>query len=634
MSFIEELKRRNVVKVGVLYVVSGWLILQIADLLFDLMGLPTPWLRLVLALLILGFPLALIFSWVFEMTPDGLKREKDIDRSQSATAEAGHKINRVITVLLVVAIATVALDRLIPERPGAVETSGGSDVRSEEEASTKEADDSSAVAASRFAPAPEQSIAVLPFANMSGNVENEYFADGLSEEILNFLADVPDLRVTARTSSFQFKGRNVDIREVAGALNVAHVLEGSVRRSGERARITAQLIRAEDGYHLWSEAYDRTLEDTFQVQIEIAESVTRALGVVMDDRQRERMQDVGVRDVESFIHFQRGRKLFYESHSNNIDMAILAEAANEFTRAIELEPRFATAYHMRSDHAAHIMTMAGVADTERTAAAARQSDDLAQAIRYASNPYVKALVEVDRTLSSSDWRSARDRLEAALASPTCDEGTWIEVAPVFGYAEQTLARARRLIDCDPLNFYNYSLSATALLWSKQGQAANEIAARGLEVAPENPFLQSDSVDALVQLGRLDEALALARSSESAMHEARMARILAARSEADAAREWMAKVVAKAGPWLGPFVRLQLAAVVGDRDTANETAAWYDELPGGPLMLAGVVLECACGAPFDIEATPRFAERLAEAGVDWPPPTIIDFPLMREATGQH
>ena len=634
MSFIEELKRRNVVKVGVLYSVSGWLILQIADLLFDLMGLPAQWLRLVLALLILGFPLALIFSWVFEMTPEGLKRERDIDHSQSATAETGHKINTVITVLLIAAIATVVLDRLIPEVRDPATVSGGDEFESESESATTQVSDSSAVAASRFAPAPERSIAVLPFANMSGNVENEYFADGLSEEILNFLADVPDLRVTARTSSFQFKGRNLDIREVAGALNVAHVLEGSVRRSGERARITAQLIRADDGYHLWSEAYDRTLEDTFEVQMEIAESVTRALGVVMDERQRERMHDVGVRDVESFIHFQRGRQIFYDAHSNNIDMAMLAEAANEFTVAIELEPRFAAAYHMRSDYAAHIMTKTGATDAERMAAAERQGADLAQAISYASNPYIKALVEVDRTLASSDWSSARERLEVALASPTCDEGTWIEVAPVFGYAEQTLARGRRLIDCDPLNFYNFSLSAAALLWLGEGQASYETALRGLEVAPRNPFLQSDAVDALLQLGRHDEALARARSSESGMHESRMVRALAATGEGTSARPLMAKAVARSGQWLGSFVQLQLAAVIGDRGTANETAAWYDGLPGGPLMLTGVVLECACGAPFDIEVTPRFAERLAEAGVDWPPPTIIDFPLMHKATVKH
>ena len=246
MSFFEELKRRHVVKTAILYAVSSWLILQVADLLFDLMGLPGAWLRLVLALLLLGFPLVLIFSWVYEMTPEGLKRDKDVDRSRPMADEAGHKINRVIAVLLIVAIATVVIDRLIPEQAGTDSEAPDFDGPAvTEEAGDSE--DSSSVAAGKFAPPPSRSIAVLPFANMSRDPDNEYFADGLSEEILNFLADVPDLQVTARTSSFQFKNQNVDIREVADALGVANVLEGSVRRDGDRARITAQLIRSADG---------------------------------------------------------------------------------------------------------------------------------------------------------------------------------------------------------------------------------------------------------------------------------------------------------------------------------------------------------------------------------------------------
>ncbi|MGD8534005.1 MAG: adenylyl cyclase, partial [Gammaproteobacteria bacterium] len=349
MSLVAELKRRNVFKVAFLYAVAAWLTLQVADLLFEALELPASWLRLVLALLILGFPFAVIFSWVFEMTPEGLKREKDIDRSRSITADTGHKINILIAVLLVLAIASVAIDRLVPERTGPEQPV------TEETATDTEAD-TSVLVAQKFAPAPNRSIAVLPFVNMSGDQENEYFADGLSEEILNFLAGVPDLQVTARTSSFQFKGKNMDVREVAEALNAAHVLEGSVRRSGDRARITAQLIRASDGYHLWSETYDRTLEDTFEVQTDIAESVTRALGVVMDASQRQQMLAAGVRDVEAFIAFQKGRTLFMDAHTNQLDMDMMAEAADWFGEAIRREPGFASAYFLRSDYFAHLTT--------------------------------------------------------------------------------------------------------------------------------------------------------------------------------------------------------------------------------------------------------------------------------------
>ena len=629
MSFFEELKRRHVVKTAILYAVSSWLILQVADLLFDLMGLPGAWLRLVLALLLLGFPLVLIFSWVYEMTPEGLKRDKDVDRSRPMADEAGHKINRVIAVLLIVAIATVVIDRLIPEQAG----TDSEDPDFDGPAVTEEAGDSegsSSVAAGKFAPPPSRSIAVLPFANMSRDPDNEYFADGLSEEILNFLADVPDLQVTARTSSFQFKDQNVDIREVADALGVANVLEGSVRRDGDRARITAQLIRSADGYHLWSEAYDRTLENIFEVQTDIAESVTRALGVVLDERQRERMLEAGVRDVEAFIYFQRGLRRFFEAHANEIDMDMLGESAELFTKAIELEPRFAAAYHMRSDYSAHIMTMVGPTEEEHQAAAQRHAEDLDHAIRYARNPHARALIEVDKVLVSTNWRALPEHFEAALASPTCDQGTWVEVAPVFGFAEQTLARAERMIVCDPLNFYNHYEAAMTLMVLRRPEEAMQAARRGLEVAPDHPFLELAVVRSLIAQGRGDDALEYAKSITADNRDLATAVSLAALGEIDQANALAAEIIARSGPWYRNFMVLNLAAITGDHARANETAAWFDGLPGGPLMLAGIVLECGCGAPFDLDAAPTFGQLIAAAGVDWPPPVLLDYPAMRPA----
>jgi TolB-like protein len=363
MSFIEELKRRNVVKIGVLYIVAAWLTLQVAELLFDALELPSAWLRLVLALVILGFPIALIFSWVFELTPEGIKREKDVDRSRSVTGETGRKINTLIVVLLVIAIGTVAVDRLVPEQAEPV-----AQAPAPAPVATSPAEVPGETTAEAPAGPPDRSIAVLPFANMSGDVENEYFADGLSEEILNFLAGVPDLQVTARTSSFQFKGKNADVREIGGALNVANVLEGSVRRAGDQARITAQLIRASDGYHLWSATYDRQMDDVFEIQTEIAESVTRALGVVLDDAQRQQMIDAGVREVDAFVYYQRGLEKFWKAHGEHFDLAMMAEAAELFGEAIRIEPDFADAYFMRSDYYAHLTTTPGLDEAERKAA--------------------------------------------------------------------------------------------------------------------------------------------------------------------------------------------------------------------------------------------------------------------------
>jgi hypothetical protein len=215
MSVFEELNRRNVAKVAVLYVVASWLIPQIAEVGVSLLGLPD-WIgKTVFLLLALGFPLVLIFSWVYEMTPEGLKKEKDIDRSQSITPETGRKINVLIIVMLALAIGAVVVDRLMPETETVVEMPLG-----EEGTGSPELTGTNS--------APDNSIAVLPFVNMSDDASNEYFSDGLSEELLNLLAKIPELRVTSRSSAFAFKGEKINIPVIAQKLNVAHVLEGSV----------------------------------------------------------------------------------------------------------------------------------------------------------------------------------------------------------------------------------------------------------------------------------------------------------------------------------------------------------------------------------------------------------------------
>jgi adenylate cyclase len=618
MSLFAELKRRNVIKVAFLYVVAAWLTLQVADLLFDALELPASWLRLVLALLILGFPFAVIFSWVFEMTPEGLKREKDIDRTRSITAETGHKINILIAVLLVLAIASVAVDRLIPEKPAR-------DQAVVEETATDAEADTSVLVAQKFAPAPDRSIAVLPFVNMSGDEENEYFADGLSEEILNFLAGVPDLQVTARTSSFQFKGKNMDVREAAEALNAAHILEGSVRRSGDRARITAQLIRASDGYHLWSETYDRTLDDTFEVQTDIAESVTRALGVVMDASQRQQMLAAGVRDVEAFIAFQKGRTLFMDAHTNQLDMDMMGEAADWFGEAIRREPGFASAYFLRSDYFAHLTTSENITDAERQAAYSSYMSDLGSASEFTPNTDERAMIEVDRTLASDNWGSLPERFEAALESRSCAEAVWLEVAPAFGFAAQSLAYRQRMIECDPLNFYNYHAAVQSALWAGRPEEALSLASRAAEIEPDNPFIEWDLVVSMMALGRFEEAREHAAGVSTWNRDILMVATNNAVGETAEAKRYLEKTLEEAAPWFKQYLAIQLNAITGNREAANEAAAWFDGIPAGQTMLAATIMECMCGAPFDLEATPVFAKRLEEAGFDWPPPAIINLP---------
>jgi TolB-like protein/Tfp pilus assembly protein PilF len=332
MSLFNELKRRNVIRMALLYVVAGWVVLQIADVLFDPLGLPDWTFRLVLGLLLLGFPFALIFAWVFEMTPQGLKRERDIDRSSAGIEHAGHKMNILIAVLLVVAIAGLVIDRLIPE--------DGAPVPPASEATGAPAADAAAPATAPEAGEP--SVAVLPFVNISGDPENEYFSDGLSEELLNTLVRVGGLKVTGRTSSFAFKGQSLDLREIGRQLNVANVLEGSVRKAGNRVRITAQLVKTSDGYHLWSDTFDRDLDDIFAIQQEIADQVTSALQVTLlgGAPVDKPVVTSGQRDAAAYEEYLRGRYIWQRDPDARES---LDRAQAHFEQALSIDPQYADA---------------------------------------------------------------------------------------------------------------------------------------------------------------------------------------------------------------------------------------------------------------------------------------------------
>jgi TolB-like protein len=249
LSLFEELKRRNVFRVGIAYVLISWLLLQGADFAFDLVGAPNWVIQSLSIVVVLGLPIALFFAWAYELTPEGIKREREVDRSQSITPNTGKKLNSAILVLMTLAIAYLLIDKLFISAPehetaGIAITSEPVTSATEEQAAEPEVS--------------RQSIAVLPFLALSSGPDDEFFADGLTEEILNSLAQLPELLVTARTSAFHFKGKNLTATEIAASLGVAHIVEGSVRRSGDRLRVTAQLIRANDGFHLWSENYDET----------------------------------------------------------------------------------------------------------------------------------------------------------------------------------------------------------------------------------------------------------------------------------------------------------------------------------------------------------------------------------------
>ena len=320
MNLFNELKRRNVFRVAIAYLVSSWLLIQLADVLVPMLDLPEWVSRFILLLLVIFFVPTLIAAWALELTPDGLKLEKDVDRSASITPTTGKRLNSIIIGILCIAVALLLIDKVFLS----------SDV----------ADDAARVDTTVDV---DRSIAVLPFTDLSQGQDQEWFADGLAEEILNALMRTPDLLVSARTSTFAYKGSDKDIPTIAKELGVAHVLEGSVRRSGDRLRVTAQLIRAHDGFHLWSQNYDSTAADVIDIQEDLAMQIANALETTMDPGALADMLQAGTRSVDAYQAYLHGASLWTRSFlENRADQA--RQSLDYFEQARQLDPRFSAAH--------------------------------------------------------------------------------------------------------------------------------------------------------------------------------------------------------------------------------------------------------------------------------------------------
>jgi len=326
LSIFNELKRRNVFKVGIAYVIVAWLVAQVLQLVFESFGTPVWAIKSVLVLLATGLPFALFFAWAFELTPDGLKREQDVDRSQPPAPQTGSKLNLMITVVLVLALAYFAYDKFV--------------LSGEREAALVEATTQTVTEQVISAEEPGESdisIAVLPFVNMSSDPEQEYFSDGISEELLNVLAKIDSLKVAARTSSFSFKGQNKPVGEIAQVLGVDHILEGSVRKSGNQIRVTAQLIRVSDGFHMWSETYDRELVNIFAIQDEITEAIVSELRVELNVQTQ--IASTTTDNPEAYQEYLQGRYFWNLRTVQDLYLAV-----EHFERATQLDPTYADSW--------------------------------------------------------------------------------------------------------------------------------------------------------------------------------------------------------------------------------------------------------------------------------------------------
>jgi len=478
-----ELKRRNVVRVGIAYVVLGWVALQASDILFDLFEAPVWVGKSFAGLLLLGFPFALLFAWAFELTPEGVKKTAEVDASTSVTHSTGRKLDFVIIAALVLVLGYYVWDDKSSVEIGAVATL-------------------------------EKSIAVLPFVNMSSDQEQEWFADGLTEEILNALARTPDLLVASRTSSFQYKGQNQDISAIAAAMGVAHILEGSVRRGGGRLRVTAQLIRASDGFHLWSETFDRKPEDVIRIQEEVAYEIAAALHTAMDPEALKKMVSAGTSSVSAYEGYLEGLALEGEvGATGNIEDWISALKA--FERATDFDSNFASAYYHQSLYWQSELGITNIgqgssglppeevmANFERTIDATIQSiDDQTPKLKYQA---VKAIQE----LRYRDAVRYSDRYLAEYPYDIDALTTLIQATAVLrdsATAEKYVAQILRTVSDDPLTI---NALLNNMLFAGLTEAAVSVTRDAVRRFPNHVYVAYQGHRTLLWGGAIDEARSL------------------------------------------------------------------------------------------------------------------------------
>ncbi len=550
-GFWSELKRRNVVKVGIAYCAAGWVVVQIASVLFPLFGAPTWILKVVTALVMLGLPLALVFAWAFELTPQGLKRSEDVPLEVSTTRGTGRLLDFLIIGVLAVALGLFALDRFIwNTAPSAV---------------SSDAAGASVETAKPAAEGTRSSIAVLPFVNMSNDPEQEYFSDGIAEELMSALSRFKALKVAARTSAFSFKGKHADLSEVGLALNVATVLEGSVRKSGEHLRITAQLSDVATGYQLWSETYDRKLTDIFAIQDDITSRIVSALQVHLDGTEAS-AAPVQL-DAEAYQIVLRGR--FHWNERSPEGLAKAAELLQEATRrAPQYAPAFAAladVYLSQYDYG----LLSWDESTVRARAAATKALELDDDSAAAHTSLAHIL------LHEWQWQAADQHFKHAIEldpSYTLALHWYALCLTALGRADAAVKVMERALQLDPLSVrINADLGMALVVAGEYENAVTQVG-RALELAPGRGGPLWIRGMALEQLGRFDAAeldmkAALESMSGYEAVKGSLGHLYAVSGRPAEARALLAELTKQAGDTEVAFFAALICAGLKDTDAA-------------------------------------------------------------------
>ena len=474
MSFIEELRRRNVIRVAAAYAAVGWLVLQVAETTLPAFGFGDAAIRVLIIALVAGFIPAVIVAWAFEWTPEGVKRDADVD----PVSRHSKGFDRFILIMLAIAVGYFLIDKFVIDPARDQEALQAARQEGRAEAIVEEFGD--------------DSIAVLPFENLSSDPEQEYFGDGLAEEMLNLLARIPELRVISRTSAFKFKGSEWTVPEIARELHVAHVLEGSVRKSGDRIRITAQLIDAHSDKHIWSNTYDRTLDDIFAIQDEVAAAVVEQLHLTL-------VSDLPVSekvDTRAYELYWRARNIWSASERERYE-----EARSLLGQALEIEPDWIDALEILGNIQSATTWEYPVGIAERVLSL---DPDNASAViwRYDMTAPIRERIAVLEEAAALDPRHSGLLFWAS------------QTASDLGRADQAIAISEYLIDRNPLWFWNQLNLADQYFKAGRVEDSLSIYERAIALNEDAGAVRWKYSLALLMAGDAEEALEQLKLADS------------------------------------------------------------------------------------------------------------------------
>jgi len=567
MSFFEELKRRNVIRVGFAYGVVGWVIAQVTDLALENFGAPEWVMKTVLFLMLIGFFVALFIAWAYELTPEGIKREAEVDPNRSIARQTGRKLDRLVIVVLLLAVAMLLSQRYLPDDDPVT-----SPVAQSVEPTAHAAAETTA---------EDPSVAVLPFVNMSSDPEQEYFSDGISEEILNVLTRIPNLKVAARTSSFQFKGKTLDIAAIGKQLGVNHILEGSVRKAGNTLRITAQLIRADTGFHLWSETFDRQLEDVFAIQDEIAATIAHELRTRFTTELDMPSTKIGLEAYELYL---KGRGLVATRTEGR-----LFESIDILKAAIEIEPEYAPAMATLAKAYAVLPWFSEKLPAGEVREQARQWASRALEIEP-NNAEALSILAIVYSETDMNWAGARRLLDKALQvnpGSVAANNFRGDLATRTGDLKNAMKYESRAAELDPLSPVQLTDLGNVYLLNGDYEETISLARRALALDPKFFSAYRHLANAYFALGDTEQLAAVSRMVKTLPDVpsdvlANIAvKLSIAAGEPDAAYAIVKRraKLAKAGQTPAATVAFE-AALLGDFDTAGELLLQaYEEKDG-------------------------------------------------------